>query len=92
MLVTPDNIPAGRFDAVITESTYGDREHAPTTTNFESAINETIDRGGSVLIPAFAVDRTEVILVQLRKLMEAGKIRRVPIYADSPPAQHAAKS
>ena len=86
LLVTPDPIPAGHFDAVITESTYGDREHVPTTTNFESAINQTIDRGGSVLIPAFAVDRTEVILVQLRKLMETGKIRRVPIYADSPMA------
>lgn len=86
LLVTPDKIPAGHFDAVITESTYGDREHVPTTTNFESAINQTIDRGGSVLIPAFAVDRTEVILVQLRKLMETGKIRRVPIYADSPMA------
>lgn len=86
LLVTPDKIPAGHYDAVITESTYGDREHAPTTTNFEAAINQTIDRGGSVLIPAFAVDRTEVILVQLRKLMETGKIRRVPIYADSPMA------
>jgi metallo-beta-lactamase family protein len=86
LLVTPDKIPSGRFDAVITESTYGDREHAPTTTVFETAINETIDRGGSVLIPAFAVDRTEVILVQLRQLMETGKIRRVPIYADSPMA------
>ena len=86
LLVAPDKIPAGHFDAVITESTYGDREHTPSTTNFENAINATIDRGGSVLIPAFAVDRTEVILVQLRKLMEAGSIRRVPIYADSPMA------
>jgi metallo-beta-lactamase family protein len=86
LLVTPDKIPAGKFDAIITESTYGDREHEPSTTNFEEAINKTIDRGGSVLIPAFAVDRTEVILIQLRELMEAGKIRRVPIYADSPMA------
>ena len=86
LLVVPDRIPAGKFDAIITESTYGDREHTPSSTNFEDAINQTIDRGGSVLIPAFAVDRTEVILVQLRELMETGKIRRVPIYADSPMA------
>ncbi|MFM6981108.1 MAG: MBL fold metallo-hydrolase RNA specificity domain-containing protein, partial [Micrococcales bacterium] len=86
LLVSPDHIPAGRFDALITESTYGDREHAPTTTDFADAINKTVDRGGSILIPAFAVDRTEVILIQLRELMEAGKIRRVPIYADSPMA------
>jgi len=86
LLVAPGRVPLGHFDAIITESTYGDREHAPSTTNFEDAINQTISRGGSVLIPAFAVDRTEVILVRLRELVEAGKIPPVPIYADSPMA------
>ena len=86
LLKAPSAIPPGHFDAVITESTYGDREHEPTTTNFEDAINRTIQRGGSVLIPAFAVDRTEVILVRLRELVEAGKIPNLPIYADSPMA------
>lgn len=89
LLVSPDHIPAGHWDAVITESTYGDREHVPVTTDFENAINKTIERGGSVLIPAFAVDRTEVILVQLRELMEQGKIPHVPVYADSPMALRA---
>ena len=89
LLINPDHIPAGRFDAVITESTYGDREHVPVTTDFEEAINKTIERGGSILIPAFAVDRTEVILVQIRELMESGKIPRVPVYADSPMALRA---
>ena len=86
LLVNPDPILHGKFDALITESTYGDREHVESTTDFQTVINETIDGGGSVLIPAFAVDRTEVILVNLRELMEAGKIRRVPIFADSPMA------
>jgi metallo-beta-lactamase family protein len=86
LLVNPDTIPAGHFDAVITESTYGDKEHEAPSANFEAAINQTIERGGSVLIPAFAVDRTEVILVQLRELMEAGKIPHIPVYADSPMA------
>ncbi len=86
LLVSPAGIPAGSFDAIITESTYGDREHVEATTNFEDAINQTIDRGGSVLIPAFAVDRTEIILIQLRELMENGVIPRVPIFADSPMA------
>lgn len=86
LLKGPANIPAGHFDAIITESTYGDRVHDTPTEEFESIINATIDRGGSVLIPAFAVDRTEVILVQLRELWEAGKIRKVPVYADSPMA------
>jgi len=86
LLVNRTPILQGHFDALITESTYGDREHVASTTDFQTAINETIDNGGSVLIPAFAVDRTEVILVRLRELMEAGTIRRVPIYADSPMA------
>ncbi len=86
LLVEPDRLPTGSFDALITESTYGDREHVATTTNFEDAINKTISRGGSVLIPAFAVDRTEVILVRLRELLEQNKIPMVPIYADSPMA------
>lgn len=86
LLVAPDPIPAGHFDAIITESTYGDREHAPTTTNFEEAITATVARGGSILIPAFAVDRTEIILVRLREAMESGAIPRIPIYADSPMA------
>lgn len=86
LLSAPAELPAGHFDAIITESTYGDREHVPASDDFADVINETLDRGGSVLIPAFAVDRTEVILVQLRELMETGAIRRVPIYADSPMA------
>jgi metallo-beta-lactamase family protein len=86
LLRAPAPIPAGKFDAIITESTYGDREHEPTTTNFEDAINRTIARGGSVLIPAFAVDRTEVILVRLRELVEQGKIPNLPVFADSPMA------
>lgn len=86
LLVAPDAIPAGHFDAIITESTYGDREHETPTTDFRDEINTTLDRGGSVLIPAFAVDRTEVILIALRELVESGQIRRVPIYADSPMA------
>jgi metallo-beta-lactamase family protein len=89
LLVNPDSAPQGHFDAVITESTYGDKGHDAASSNFEEAINRTIQRGGSVLIPAFAVDRTEVILVQLRELMEAGKIPRVSVYADSPMALRA---
>ena len=86
LLAPPAAIPSGEFDAVITESTYGDREHIAVTTNFEDAINRTAQRGGSILIPAFAVDRTEVILVRLRELVEQNKIPRIPVYADSPMA------
>lgn len=89
LLCQPDQIPSGKFDAIVTESTYGDREHVAETSNFEDVINQTIKRGGSVLIPAFAVDRTEVILVRLRELIEQGKIPQVPIFADSPMALRA---
>lgn len=86
VLVSPDPFPEGHFDAVITESTYGDRVHEKPTGKFAQTISETIARGGSVLIPAFAVDRTEVVLLELRELMESGEIKKVPIYVDSPMA------
>lgn len=86
VLVSPDEFPADQFDAVITESTYGDRTHEKPTGEFAKVINQTISRGGIVLIPAFAVDRTEVVLVELRELMGSGAIPKVPIFVDSPMA------
>ena len=86
LLAPPDKLPSGRFDAIVVESTYGDREHVKPTSALADVINQTAKRGGSILIPAFAVDRTEVLLVRLRELMESGAIERLPIYADSPMA------
>ncbi len=86
ILNAPDHIPSGEFDAFIVESTYGDRDHEPPASAFADAINRTINRGGSVLIPAFAVDRTEVILMEVKRLMDEQTIKRVPVYVDSPMA------
>ena len=86
LLTSPENIPEGAFDAIVIESTYGDREHGDEKSNLTQVIRETVKRGGSILIPAFAVDRTEVILVELKKLLEAGAIPTIPVYADSPMA------
>lgn len=86
VLSPPDAVPPASYDAVITESTYGDRIHVGANDKFAETIRRTVERGGSVLIPAFAVDRTEVILFQLRELMAAGEIPRVPVFADSPMA------
>ena len=86
ILVAPESVPPAHYDAIITESTYGDRIHETPSNIFADTITKTISRGGSVLIPAFAVDRTEVILIELRKLMESGEIPRVPLYVDSPMA------
>jgi metallo-beta-lactamase family protein len=75
-------------DVVVTESTYGNRHHdeASGIDTLASAITRTAERGGMVVIPAFAVDRTEVVLMALGRLGEEGRIPRLPIYADSPMA------
>jgi metallo-beta-lactamase family protein len=79
--------PPVAADAIVVESTYGDRAHDDATIgDFASAVRRTAERGGSVLIPAFAVDRTEVLLHHLRRLMRAGEIPRLPVFVDSPMA------
>lgn len=85
LLVPP--LPPPAADAVVIESTYGDRRHADTSDEqLGDAVRRTIGRGGVVLIPAFAVDRTEVVLMALKRLVTAGRIPNVPVYVDSPMA------
>lgn len=81
--------PPQDADVVIMESTYGDRDHADADAELDemaTAITRTIHAGGTVVVPAFAVDRTEVLLNALRELMDQHRIPRVPIYVDSPMA------
>jgi metallo-beta-lactamase family protein len=80
--------PLGDADVVLVESTYGNRVHDDrgALEEFGAAITRTAARGGVVLIPAFAVDRTEVLLVHLKTLLERGAIPNLPIYVDSPMA------
>lgn len=77
-------------DVVLVESTYGDRDHAePVNLPHEALADATrraISRGGSVLIPAFAVDRTEVVLKALSDMRRDGRIPRTPVYVNSPMA------
>ncbi|CAI9407673.1 MBL fold metallo-hydrolase RNA specificity domain-containing protein [Nocardioides sp. T2.26MG-1] len=88
ILRAPADPPAAH--AVVVESTYGDRTHpAPDPEILAAAVRRTIGRGGTVLVPAFAVDRTELVLLELHRLMEAGEVPRVPIYLDSPMALRA---
>ena len=75
-------------DIVVMESTYGNREH-PTDDprpQLAAVIGETVARGGTVVVPAFAVERTQKFLFMLKELMETGKIGRLPVYCDSPMA------
>ncbi len=78
----------GDADWVMIESTYGDRRHEGDAAVDELAavIQRTADRGGVVVIPAFAVDRTEVLLFHLHQLARQGRLPRIPIYVDSPMA------
>ena len=85
LLNPPDLPPPATFDAVITESTYGNRVHNDLDT-FADEINNGFARGGSILIPAFAIDRTEVILMALRHLIATKQIPSMPIFVDSPMA------
>jgi metallo-beta-lactamase family protein len=80
--------PIGAADIVVVESTYGNRHHDGTggMEEFTEALASTLRRGGTVLIPAFAVDRTEVVLFRLRELVERGEIPSVPVFVDSPMA------
>lgn len=74
-------------DTIVVESTYGDRQHpVPDPARLAEVVRRTIGRGGSVLIPAFAVDRTELVLMALKRLVEAGEVPRVPVFVDSPMA------
>jgi metallo-beta-lactamase family protein len=75
-------------DILLCESTYGDREH-PTgsvTDELADVINRTAKRGGAVVIPAFAVDRTQLLMYYLRELLEQKRIPQLPVYVDSPMA------
>ncbi len=82
-------------DYVVMESTYGNRSHAPSPDyikNLTEILQTTFDRGGSVIIPAFAVGRTQQMLYFLRKIKEAGLIKGhngFPVYVDSPLANEA---
>jgi metallo-beta-lactamase family protein len=91
ILTPPEPIGAQKYDLVVVESTYGDRKHETSKDAFEKALVAAINRGGSILIPAFAVDRTEVILMALHKLISDKKIPSLPIYVDSPMALSALK-
>ena len=86
LLVPPVLPPQEGLDVVITESTYGDRVHEDASNIFADQINAALKRGGKILIPAFAVDRTEVILMNIRQLIQDKKIPQTPIYVDSPMA------
>ena len=78
-------IPAA--DVLVCESTYGNRVHEPVQQAVDElyeAVNRTVARGGKVLIPAFSLGRTQIVVHYLQQGVRSGLIPRVPIYVDSP--------
>ncbi len=75
-------------DLLVMESTYGNRVHPRNDPRPEMAalIRTTLQRGGSVVVPSFAVERTQKFLFLLKELMETGQVPHVPVHADSPMA------
>ena len=84
-VLLPRTVPPGA-PTVLVESTYGDREHpdAGGHEDLAQAIRRTAERGGSILVPAFAVDRTEILLATLADMKTAGRIPDLPVFIDSP--------
>jgi metallo-beta-lactamase family protein len=79
----------GRPDYLLMESTYGDRQREETVDRTEELfqiIRDTADRGGKVIIPSFAVGRTQEVLARLNDLVETGRLPGLPIFVDSPMA------
>ncbi len=74
-------------DYLIMECTYGDRSHDPPDQAYEAlqeVITRTVDREGKVIIPAFAVGRTQTLVYYLHQMIEKGDIPRIPVFVDSP--------
>jgi metallo-beta-lactamase family protein len=79
--------PPTEADVVLVESTYGDRRHPLVDPDrIATVIRRTVRRGGVVLMPAFAVDRTPVVLHHLRQMTADGRIPPLPVFVDSPMA------
>ena len=83
----PEPEPIPDADVVLMESVYGDRLHTHTDERvgeLEKALNDAIKRGGAILIPAFSLERSQLMLYEISNLMAAGKIPKIPVFLDSP--------
>lgn len=86
LCVEPESAPPA--DYLVLESTYGDRLHASVDpmSEVESAINAVHSRGGTMVVPAFAVGRAQVLMLIIHRLKARGRIADIPVYLDSPMA------
>ncbi len=93
--IVRDPTPVPRADVVVMESTYGNRVHkgmGDTNEEFVHAVTDTLHRkGGNVIIPAFAVGRTQDIIYLLADLTRCGRVKDLTVYIDSPLAAEATR-
>lgn len=87
-----DPVYLSAADVVVMESTYGDHLHRSrqeTIEEFRSIIQNAFEKGGNIVIPAFAVERTQEILYEIGRLYDEGNFPEIPVYVDSPLAINA---
>ncbi len=87
-------LPKDDVDVLLMESTYGDKPHRDPEEAYNEmrlAIKRTIDRGGKVTVPSFAVGRTQELVYNLSRMYDEGDLPNVPVYVDSPLAVNASK-
>ena len=88
-----DPVSIDRTDYLVVESTYGNRSHdkRDPAEALAEAVGKVVARGGTVVIPAFAVGRAQSLLVHFERLKSAGRLSNVPIFLDSPMATDASE-
>jgi len=86
--ILPDPEPPGAADVMLVESTYGDRSHPaePPADELAREVLSSVRRGGALVVPAFAIGRTQEVLFLLRQLEQARRIPELPVFVDSPMA------
>jgi metallo-beta-lactamase family protein len=87
MPIVRDPVLPQEIDYLILESTYGDDEHDSPVRAYDALqeiISRTASRGGKVIIPAFAVGRTQALVYYIHQMMDHGDIPKVPVFVDSP--------
>ena len=84
-----DPAPPPEADYILLESTYGARQHKPNEQipdRLTNAINSTVERGGNIIVPSFAIERTQELLYHLHELLAADRIPHLNVFVDSPMA------
>ena len=86
-ILMPDNTLLSGVDYLVMEAVYGDRVHEDLkerAKRLKDVIDETVIRGGALIIPAFSIERTQDILFELNKMIEGKQIPEIPVFVDSP--------